>query len=953
MGSSNNNEYKEKKYIWVDPDIENNMNKAHYNNIFKKRKIDCVKFDNVDKAYNYLIQKENEFTQFIITISGKLFCDLCKKMNKNMVKDIKFVPNIIIFTSRKKLFINSLKMNNLYYNNKLLDTNLIFTQEKQVENYIDGITEEGNDLTFDIMENLEQLIIPNYYSYLFEDTNIYEIQNFIKFLKTNFSDTKAKDKKSKKEKQYLNELVRQLDGQEIDKSIILKYWLKIYSLQTKFYSSMNKSLRNKNKDRIEYYPFIKLCYEGIKKKYIFPYHLELYRYSKMTKKEFENLQKMHNELNLNNNKQYPGMITYSRSFLSFSMGAKSAEHFKGSDKNTFCILYIIEEIKDAQNLKNIISNVIMTDISKYAEEKEVLVFPFSCFEILEIKEIKADDIDYEIHLKYLGNYSQLIKDQFSTNFFDKIQISTFSEELIDSNALTIKNFYSKWENDCIYNIKLDKICFFLDGKEDLICISNNDIIIFNINISKIKQIIKIHQKKILDIYKLPYNRICSCSEDNTIKIIELKENNTKYFEEYNKNLGEKYAVQINFLDNFDLCFIDNTNNIAFFEFQKTENRYEYNYKCIIQEKNKILKMKILNNGKIVYINENQEGNKFINFINIREKKKEENTIQIEETEEKLKFIDLLLFSDYIIIVFNHRIDIINSQINPCIIKSLKYFTFEITNITKLSSNRIILGAYDSDKKESIIREILLRIDDLLNDKYKFDCIGLGFLKNKKIENIIKKNESEILLNIKNECCLLYERSNEISDKLKQTIMSFDEIKINKINKVQYLNPKKEEEEKNNDINFNNNFNYNNYNITPICSKNNNKIFEKKGYFMHQKMKSENFGNNYNNNNYNLFNQDNKYNFQFDNYNNNNYNNGNININLFQKNNNNIILNDNIELQNFNKKNNIEININNINKQKEKNNINNMISFLPKAHDEKLEENPNKYYQSQCSTNIYE
>lgn len=208
MGISNNNENKKKKYIWVDPDIENNMNKAHYNNIFKKRKINCVKFDNLDKAYNYLIQKENEFTQFIITISGKLFCDLCKKMNKNMVKDIKFVPNIIIFTSRKKLFINSLKMNNLYYNNKLLDTNLIFTQEKQVENYIDGITEEGNDLTFDIMENLEQLIIPNYYSYLFEDTNIYEIQCFIKFLKTNFSDTKAKDKKSKKEKQYLNKLVR-------------------------------------------------------------------------------------------------------------------------------------------------------------------------------------------------------------------------------------------------------------------------------------------------------------------------------------------------------------------------------------------------------------------------------------------------------------------------------------------------------------------------------------------------------------------------------------------------------------------------------------------------------------------------------------------------------------------------------------------------------------------------
>ena len=47
---------------------------------------------------------------------------------------------------------------------------MIFTQEIQVKKYIDDITEEGNDLTFDIIDNLEQLIIPNYYSYLFEDS---------------------------------------------------------------------------------------------------------------------------------------------------------------------------------------------------------------------------------------------------------------------------------------------------------------------------------------------------------------------------------------------------------------------------------------------------------------------------------------------------------------------------------------------------------------------------------------------------------------------------------------------------------------------------------------------------------------------------------------------------------------------------------------------------------------
>ena len=39
---------------------------------------------------------------------------------------------------------------------------------------------------------------------------------------------------------------------------------------------------------------------------------------------------------------------------------------------------------------------------------------------------------------------------------------------------------------------------------------------------------------------------------------------------------------------------------------------------------------------------------------------------------------------------------------------------------ELSSNRIILGLYDNIKKESIIREQLLRIEDLENNLDKFD-----------------------------------------------------------------------------------------------------------------------------------------------------------------------------------------------------------------------------------------
>ena len=100
------------------------------------------------------------------------------------------------------------------------------------------------------------------------------------------------------------------------------------------------------------------------------------------------------------------------------------------------------------------------------------------------------------------------------------------------------------------------------------------------------------------------------------------------------------------------------------------------------------------------------------------------------------------------------------------------------------------------------------------------------------------------------------------------------------------------------------------------------------------MKSE-----YLENKFNFFNQNKEYNFYFDNYSN------------IYNGNNNIILNNKIEMQNLTKINNIEINNN---EQKENKTQFNIISFLPKANDEKLEEVPYKdYYQSLYSTKISE
>ena len=183
------NEYKNaednnhgKKYIWIDQKIKTKENLFFYNIIFSEKRINCEKCDNIDEAYNYLIEEQNEFKEIFIIISGKLLISFYYKI-KNNIDKIKFSPTIIVFTSNTEFVINQLKMNNIYYNNYLLDNKLIFNDPYEILNFINNKKIEENDLTFDIIDNIDQLIIPNYYSYLLEDVNFPEILYFNSYLK--------------------------------------------------------------------------------------------------------------------------------------------------------------------------------------------------------------------------------------------------------------------------------------------------------------------------------------------------------------------------------------------------------------------------------------------------------------------------------------------------------------------------------------------------------------------------------------------------------------------------------------------------------------------------------------------------------------------------------------------------------------------------------------------------
>ena len=123
-----------------------------------------------------------------------------------------------------------------------------------------------------------------------------------------------------KEKEIIN-LINQLkDNKNASKEIICKYWMRIYTLQSNFFINANEKLRQKKGEF--YYPFIKMCYEMIKKKILTPViNKKLYRGSMISLKEYENIK---NLIENKKNKEFPKIITYARSFLSFSEDEKTA-----------------------------------------------------------------------------------------------------------------------------------------------------------------------------------------------------------------------------------------------------------------------------------------------------------------------------------------------------------------------------------------------------------------------------------------------------------------------------------------------------------------------------------------------------------------------------------------------------------------------------------------------------
>ena len=101
---------------------------------------------------------------------------------------------------------------------------------------------------------------------------------------------------------------------------------------------------------------------------------------------------------------FPSVICFAKSFLSFSESQKVAENFISQNPQNPELVKVLFTLKSDPIGDLTPSHVKIPDIlSFHPDEEEVLFFPYSSFELQSIREVKEKN-RYEIELLYLGKY---------------------------------------------------------------------------------------------------------------------------------------------------------------------------------------------------------------------------------------------------------------------------------------------------------------------------------------------------------------------------------------------------------------------------------------------------------------------------------------------------------------------------------------------------------------------
>ena len=441
----------ESKVIWIDENIDNEENTTYIDDLESSFSVKITPCKNVYTAINKL--KEIKFIETKVIISGKLYNEFVR-MFKDSITTIFVAPKIIVFTKDKTKFLenhrNFENNDNIFYNHCGVADSLIeiikFLKNEIVSNKI-NIADNAR-LTFEYIESKEQLVLPLFFKTLIEKSSNKEMKEYTLSLYNTYS------KKSDNIKNLLGS-IKSIPNIPVE--ILSKYYARLYTFESDFFKDINEELGENVREK--YLPFIKTLYEGVKYQSL-PLSEEklLYRGSKIANSEIEKIKE-------NMKKKIEGLpntIAFSKSFLSFSKEKKQAEKFYKSGKinqGLSRVLFVLE--KDDEIGYNLATHGDLRDVSFFPDEQEVLFFPFSSFEIKDIKEIQIEnEAGYEIKLLYLGKYLKdiendktLIKNAnkviFESKFKDQLfETGLIKEENIEKiNTQAIYRSFKKYEKE--------------------------------------------------------------------------------------------------------------------------------------------------------------------------------------------------------------------------------------------------------------------------------------------------------------------------------------------------------------------------------------------------------------------------------------------------------------------------------------------------------------------------
>ena len=400
-----------KVIIWIDENYDNKENNFYYKLLNSNKKLIIYRFNNVNSAFKFICFKEEfKFKEIFIIVSGSLYPQYYNEL-KLKINDVIFLPICCIFTSfnkEKEIRLNKINIKGVkdpFYNKEGVKNNfmdciqafekyILFYNSKLSKNFNENILESYEGcFTFEQIFSRNQIVFPFIFNEIMErENNIIpqiDIISLNNYIQNNFD-----------QKNIQKYIIPMIYIEKLPIEILSKFFVRMYTEESLFYYSLNQSLMKKENT---YDIFVKVLYKGL---YIGSLHNTeeeiLYRGSKISKNEIDNIRKQFEEWKKNKNNKLPKFLLYSRTFLSFTKEKAKINNFlKNYNESCYRVVFYLKNNDSIYNKYS--SNADIENLSVIKNEKEVLFFPYTTF---CLKNIYKGEYDNEfciyVELDYLG-----------------------------------------------------------------------------------------------------------------------------------------------------------------------------------------------------------------------------------------------------------------------------------------------------------------------------------------------------------------------------------------------------------------------------------------------------------------------------------------------------------------------------------------------------------------------